>query len=149
MPAGKIFQHLYEGSVECLADIRHLVGQAVKELGADEKDIFACQLAADEAASNVFEHAYAKQGGRLEVKVWREGDDGVISVHDWGAPFDPTKVPEPDLNISIEQRPAGGLGLFLIHQFMDQVSFEFDATEGNMITMRRRLGRKDRPKGAA
>ncbi len=130
----------FEGNTEQLKHIRAFVAARVGELGGSADDVFACQLAADEAASNVFEHAYGDQGGVVQVNVSRESEDLVISVVDWGVPFDPTGVPAPDLTSGLQERPVGGLGIYLIRELMNRVTFHFDPVAGNSITMRRRLG---------
>ncbi len=132
----------FEGKTEQLKAIRLFVTERVVELGGDKNDVFACELATDEAASNILEHAYADRGGIIQVRVSREEDDLVISLLDWGAPFDPLLVPEPDLNCRLEDRPVGGLGIYLIRKLMSHVSFQGDPVAGNSITMRRRLGQE-------
>jgi len=34
-------------------------------------------------------------------------------------------VPEPNLEADLEEREVGGLGLYFIHQLMDEVKFDF------------------------
>lgn len=125
-----------------MATIRSFVRHGVAKLGGSEDDGFAFELATDEAAANIFEHAYAGRGGEIAVTVSREGDSLVVCIRDWGRPFDPERVPPPDLDAPLEERQVGGLGLFLIRKFTDGVSFAFDPVRGNTITMRRRLIRK-------
>jgi serine/threonine-protein kinase RsbW len=139
MPTSDAYRRAFEGGLEQLSAIRAFVGQAATELGAGEDDVFACQLAADEAAANAFEHAYAGQGGRVEVSLWRQGDAVLVCVRNWGTPFDPDAIPQPDLDLPLAEREAGGLGIYLMRQVMDEVVFRFDAEEGNSITMRRRI----------
>ncbi len=133
------YQRTFEGQVEQLGAIREFIEESVISLGAREEDAFAFQLAADEAATNAFKHAYAGSHGRLEVVVWREADRIALRLRNWGAPFDPEAIPIPDISRPLEERPAGGLGIFLMHKFMDEVLFNFDPQEGNTVTMQRRL----------
>jgi len=95
----------------------------------------------DEAASNAFEHAYGERGGTVQIKVWREGSEIVLSLLHWGTAFEPEKIPEPNLADKLEERPIGGLGLYLMRKMMDDVAFHFDPVAGNTITMRLKLGR--------
>jgi serine/threonine-protein kinase RsbW len=133
-------QKKFIGGIEQLAAIRIFVAQAAKDLGADEDEMFACELSIDEAASNAYEHAYDTRGGAVQIELWREGDEIVLSLLNWGTAFEPGKVPEPNLSNKLEERTIGGLGLFLIRQMMDDVSFHFDPSDGNQIVMRRTLG---------
>ena len=134
-----VYQRTFEGQVEQLRAIREFVEDSVIGLGANEEDAFACQLAADEAATNAFKHAYAGSPGRLEIVVWREADRIALRLRNWGASFDPDAIPVPDITRPLYERPAGGLGIFLMRKFMDEVHFNFDPREGNTVTMQRRL----------
>jgi serine/threonine-protein kinase RsbW len=64
-----------------------------------------------------------------------------IQIIDCGERFNPLEVPEPDLNASLEERDAGGLGLFFMRKLMDEVRFSFDQavnaedTGCNVLTM--------------
>lgn len=140
MPDEANYRRSFHGGVEHLTAIAEFTREAVSKLGAEEHDRLACELAVDEAATNAFKHGYLGNPGRVDITIWREGDTIVMEVRNWGRPFDPVSVPEPDLSVPIEERPLGGLGLFLIRRMMSDVSFTFNPEAGNTITMRRRIG---------
>jgi serine/threonine-protein kinase RsbW len=126
------------GGLEHLSTIREFVTQTSRDLSIDEQDISDLCLAVDEICANVFIHGYGRQEGRIEVTV-EPTDDGIRArVRDWGRAFDPRLVPVPDVQCCLEERPLGGLGLFLVHQVMDEVHFEFDGKQGNVVTMLKR-----------
>lgn len=127
-----------------LAPVRQFVGQVGKDLGLDKKTIYDLQLALDEACANTIEHGYGGQGGQIEVTIEATETSIRITLRDWGAAFDPGAVPAPDVTSPLEQRPLGGLGLFIMHQLMDDVQFEFDAETGNTLTMLKRLSEEDK-----
>jgi serine/threonine-protein kinase RsbW len=105
--------------------------------GVDEQSAFQIRLAVDEAVANVIQHAYENSGGRIEVSCWIEGGDFYVQVRDWGRPFAPEAVPQPDLSASLTQRHVGGLGLHFMRKLMDEVRFSF-SDEGNDLTMVKR-----------
>ena len=126
-----------------LATIRNFVASVGRDLGLGQEVIYDLQLAVDEACANVIKHAYGGQGGRLKVTVEPVGDTIQVIIRDWGCAFDPQAVPIPDVSAPLEDRPLGGLGLFLMRQMMDRVDFEFDQDQGNTLTMtKKRQGRK-------
>lgn len=137
-------QRAFEGSLEQLAPLREFIEQAVHDCGGTPDDAFACELAADEAAANVFRHAFERQSGRIEVSAECEPTALTIRLGYHGKAFDPSQVPEPDLAAPPEERPDGGLGLYFMRQVMDRVVFEFDAQNGNTLTMRRLLNLPER-----
>jgi serine/threonine-protein kinase RsbW len=77
--------------------------------------------------------------GDLEVSCHVEDGTLVIQVRDWGRSFDPAGIALPDVTAPLEERDLGGLGMFLIYQFMDEVAYTFDPERGNELTMRKRL----------
>jgi serine/threonine-protein kinase RsbW len=134
----------FDGSVEQLAAIREFVGETVHALGGSPDDAFACELATDEAAANIFNHAFESKKGRVRLSLRRAENKLTVEVHYHGRSFDPSRIPEPALDVPLEDRPVGGLGLYFMRQLMDEVLFEFDEVNGNVLTMRRILNIAER-----
>ena len=62
----------------------------------------------------------------------------ILVLTDTGKEFDPTMVPETDITLSADERPIGGLGIFLIRQIMNEVKYE--RIDGkNVLTLEKRL----------
>jgi serine/threonine-protein kinase RsbW len=137
-------ERVFEGSVEQLSSMREFVGETVHALGGSPDDAFACELATDEAAANIFNHAFEDKHGRVRLRIHRPESKLTIEVHYHGRSFDPSRVPKPNLDIPLEDREAGGLGLYFMRQLMDEVVFEFDEVKGNVLTMRRILNIPER-----
>ncbi len=127
------------GSLEQLARLREFINLTAPQFGCDEQDTFAFELACDEAAANIFDHAFENKTGQVQVEFWRQDDTVCVCFLYHGRCFDPSQVPEPDLAAPLEKRPVGGLGLFFMRQLMSDVNFEFDAVNGNKLTMHRLL----------
>lgn len=125
--------------VHSLEQIRSYVTRACQALGLNSDDVWAVQLATDEACSNVLVHAYAGQPGVLEVRVEGEPEGIRITIRDWGDPFDPEAVPEPDLTLPLEKRKVGGLGVYMMRKLMDEITYDFDAEQGNTLVMLRTI----------
>jgi serine/threonine-protein kinase RsbW len=126
---------------EFLDEIREFVADVAREGGFTEKEIYSLQLAADEAASNIIEHAYAGiSNADLDVSCDMYGDTLTITMHDNGRPFDPSKVKKPDLKADLSDRQIGGLGVYLMRKLMDEVSYKSNSKTGNLLTMTKRRG---------
>jgi len=129
----------FPGRFDSLAAIGEYVTRAAEAAGLDARSVEGVELAVDEACSNIIEHAYGGEGrGHIEVTCRIDGDGLTVVLRDYGQPFDPDRVPEPDLQAPLEERDAGGLGLHFMRQLMDQVRFEFTAGAGNVLTMVKR-----------
>ena len=100
-----------------------------------ERDLYELELAVDEACTNVIEHSYQGVGGKLEIEIQPLNSGVQVVIRDWGKPFDPESIPAPDVMAPLEERPMGGVGLFLMRKVMNQVHFAFDPQRGNTLTM--------------
>jgi anti-anti-sigma factor len=122
--------------IDALAEISAFITTAADTAGLDERATWQLQLAVDEAATNVIQHAYDPDEPGDITLSWRcENDRFIVTLRDYGRQFDPQQVPPPDVSSSLEDRQVGGLGLYLITRLMDEVRFEFHPQSGNLLTM--------------
>ena len=129
----------FAAKFENLDEIREFVGTIARDGGFGDKDVYNIQLATDEAASNIIEHAYEKiKDGVLELSCGVK--DGLITIVliDHGESFDPSEIPLPDLKADLSDRKIGGLGIFLMRKLMDDVHYEVKSNNSNVLTMTKR-----------
>jgi anti-sigma regulatory factor (Ser/Thr protein kinase) len=84
------------------------------------------ELALEEVFMNVVMHG-SEPGRTPWVEVALDGgtaESVAMTVEDDGPRFDPLSLPPPDLSAGLDQRPVGGLGVFLVRQMMDTVSYQ-------------------------
>lgn len=126
----------FPGNFKSLEPISDYVIHKAQQLGFSPEEIYAIQTAVDEACSNIIDHAYEGENkGEIQIKVI-EIDNGLkITLHDFGKPFDPGEIDEPDLISPLEMRKERGLGIFFIRQLMDKVIFKFTPSNGNKLTL--------------
>lgn len=129
------------GRFDRLETIAKFVEQAGQDAGLDEVAICRCQLAVDEAVTNIIEHGYEGEGrGDIDLRCDCEPGQGqlVITIHDQAKPFDPADVPAPTLNASLEDMQIGGLGLYFMRQVMDAVEFSYEDGGNKLVLMKKR-----------
>ena len=132
-------QRIFPAQFESLSAIDRFVADAAGRAGFDRCTVYQIQLAVDEACSNIIEHAYGGESGEvIECSVIVATSAMTIALRDYGDPFDPRSVPEPNVEASLENRTSGGLGLYFMRHIMDDVHFEFDPKAGNLLTMVKR-----------
>jgi len=84
-------------------------------------------LMLDELLTNVAMHAYLGQGGPVSVQVDFLPPDGVQAViRDLAPAFDPTGRIAPDLDLALEDREIGGLGLHFVRRLANRFSYRRD-----------------------
>lgn len=129
----------FSAKFEYLDEIREFVGDIARAGGFGDKDVYNIQLAADEAASNIIEHAYeGVSNGVLELSCEVRNNVITIIMVDHGESFDPSAIPLPDLKADLADRKIGGLGIFLMRKLMDEVLYETKSNRSNVLTMTKR-----------
>lgn len=101
---------------------------------------YAVNLSVDELLTNTISYGYEDSGEhRIDLMIRLDGDVLAVQISDDGIEFAPDSADDPDTNASIEDRPIGGLGIFLTRQMMD--SFEYRRDEGlNIVTLTKKTG---------
>jgi serine/threonine-protein kinase RsbW len=96
------------------------------------------ELALEEIFMNVVMHGSPGAGTQVEVSVILCDGGLTLMVENDGPAFDPLLLPAPDVAASLEERKVGGLGVFLVRQMMDTVSYQRVAAH-NQLRMTKRL----------
>lgn len=116
--------------VEAVAELAHL----------DVGLTMSLNLALEEAVSNVIMYAYPKgSDGLVDVEAIVRKDSLEFIISDTGAAFDPTAAPEADITLDVEDRPIGGLGIFLVRNIMDEVKYTRSDDGKNILSMTKKL----------
>lgn len=110
------------------------------DIPADSSIQFKIRLSIEETVENVVNYAYQDGVGWMEVSTDLD-DKGLqltITLKDAGTPFNPLEREDPDLTLPAEERPIGGLGIFLCKQFMDKVSYSYE-NGCNVLTLQKSI----------
>jgi serine/threonine-protein kinase RsbW len=126
-------------SLNNLEKICNYVTDCAKEAGLNETEVYAVQLAVDEASTNIIEHGYGQEcPNRIDITCDIQEDGLKVVIYDDAEAFNPESVPEPEINVSLEEIKPRGLGIFLMHQMMDEVHYQSSPDKGNTLTMIKR-----------
>ena len=134
------FAHIFhkEATMPNLALFREFVQEACELMQVEQHLIQDLKLAVDEVCSNLIQYAYSGQkGGKITLRIMDRDPLIEIRVEDTGNPFDPEWTGPPNLSANIEERKIGGLGLFLVKETMDEVSYE-SHDQFNVLILRKR-----------
>jgi anti-sigma regulatory factor (Ser/Thr protein kinase) len=125
-------------NVHYLVVIRAFVEAAARVVGANAGLVDHTVQAVDESASNIILHGYRSGPGLIEVEVKLVGDDLTVVVSDMAPVFDPTSLREPDVTLPLDERPIGGLGVFLARKLVDEIHHRERPGGGNELTLIKR-----------
>ena len=110
----------------------------VEGLNIPEALNMTINLALEEAVTNVMLYAYPNANGSVIIDAEKTDGKIVFTISDTGIPFDPTKQKEADITLSAEERSIGGLGIHLVRQIMDSISYERKDNK-NILTLEKKL----------
>jgi serine/threonine-protein kinase RsbW len=130
----------------CVGPLGQKVRAACVGLGLTEREAGEVELSVVEAVNNAIEHAYQLAEDRLiEVALGRSDARLHIEVRDNGRQMMPETlagVCVPAVNPADRASlPEGGMGLFILTELMDAVSYASHSGK-NVLTMERRIDRE-------
>ena len=122
-----------------ISKLAQFVDEVGEEFSLAPDVVFNLNLVLEEAVVNVINYAYPKEEHQsIYLSATLHEGSIVFVLTDTGKEFDPTAAPEADITLSAEDRPIGGLGIFLIRQIMNEVKYQ--RIEGkNVLTMGKKL----------
>lgn len=109
------------------------------QLNLDAETTMNINLALEEMVSNVILYAYPQKMSEI-INVMASSDDKVLvfTITDKGEEFDPTKVEEADITLGAEDREIGGLGIFIVKNIMNEVTYQ--RLDGkNVLTLKKNI----------
>lgn len=102
------------------------------------KTVMKILLCVEELFANVVNYAYTTGTGNCTIEMQSKMDgtdcEVCISIRDNGTPFDPFAKEDPDITLSADEREIGGLGIYMVKNIMDTVSYEYKQQQ-NVVTM--------------
>jgi len=122
-------------TVENLARMRSFVDEAATRMGAGSDCIANMVLAMDEAATNIILHGYCNEPGCIEIEVAYKDDTLMVTLRDQAPLFDPRLVPEPCIDLPLDKRPLGGLGVYIMRHLTDELRYRVTADGKNELTL--------------
>lgn len=124
------------GLIEKVRVACDFVVEAAQRAGLDERAVYHCQLAVDEACTNIVEHGYGRNGRDNVIDIICRSEDNrfVITVLDDSTAFDPFDRADSDPATVLDDRGEGGWGIYFIKKVMDEVAYQRQGGR-NRLTM--------------
>ena len=137
---------MMEKSIEIVSTLDEMpkvisfIEEELENLGASMKVQTQIDVAMDELLCNVIKYAYYPNTGNINVILKHDdGENAVyITIIDSGIEFNPLNTKEPDITLSANDRPIGGLGIFIVKKTMDDVSYKYE-NGCNILTIKKKL----------
>lgn len=138
-------RHLsFKARLENISAACDFVAQAAEAAGLDERGVYHCQLAVDEACTNIIQHGFTEgsdnRHGQINLSTGVANDNSfVIVISDNSPAFNPLTYQEPDPGRNLDEREGGGWGIYFIKKLMDFVDYRY-ADNKNHLTLHKYIG---------
>lgn len=130
---------LLQNDVRQIPQLAVFVETIAQESNLDQALAMTLNLALEEAVTNVIMYAYPKGSqGLVDLEAIVRKDSLVFILSDSGKPFDPTAAPKADISLDVEERPIGGLGIYMVMNIMDSVAYRRE-NDRNILTMTKKI----------
>ena len=129
-----------EATTDNIDTVIEFVDAQLEEYGCGMKEQMQIDVAIDELFSNIAHYAYHPETGyaTVRVEVLQEPLAVEITFIDNGKQYDPLAKEDPDINLTLDEREIGGLGIFIVKKSMDAINYEYKDGK-NILTIKKNL----------
>ena len=113
----------------------------VENLERDEcgmKAQMQIEVAVEELFVNIASYAYPPGSGSVTIEYSCENGVAEITLTDSGTPYDPLAKEDPDITLTVQERPIGGLGILMVKKTMDDMSYRSE-NGCNILTIKKQI----------
>ncbi|MCQ2738809.1 MAG: SpoIIE family protein phosphatase [bacterium] len=129
---GKVF--VSQAKVENYSNFVEWLQNTCKELNVAQSVLMKLELISEELFLNVANYAYPDGFGNLEIYFGKQSNHIILKFVDSGIPYNPLEKDPPDITLDANSRPIGGLGIYMVQQTADDISYQRE-NDKNILTV--------------
>ena len=111
------------------------LGQICSDWNISEELTNKIDMCGEEIYANIAFYAYEQSQGDIKVSIQKKENDIYLTFEDTGKPYNPLEKPDPDITLPPEQRPSGGLGIFMVKEMADDIQYEYK-NQSNILKLK-------------
>ncbi len=126
-----------QAKMENLNSVISMIEGELEANGCPLEEQTQISIACEEIFVNIASYGYTPGEGDAVVSIDITGNSPkkcVIVFDDGGNQFNPLEKPDPDVTLEAVERPIGGLGIYMVKNTMDDVSYEY-INDHNILTI--------------
>lgn len=126
-------------NIDSLALLTEALEIFAEQEGWNDATVMQINLVLEELLVNVIDNGYADgRYGTIDIQIHSDAQTITICMSDDGDAFDPFVMADPDLSLAVEDRPIGGLGIYLVRSYMDGYAYCY-SQQHNQVTLTKHL----------
>ena len=118
---------IIEAVVENLEVVNSFIHKFIEQFHCSKRSIMQLDLVVEEIFVNIANYAYAPNTGlaKIQLNIKTEPLSISLTFFDNGIPYNPLDKEDPNINLSLEDRQIGGLGIYLTKNLVDDISYHY------------------------
>ncbi|MDO4199232.1 MAG: ATP-binding protein [Clostridia bacterium] len=107
--------------------IYEFINKYFTENNLPKKMIFGILVSSEEIFSNIIRHSRSKIHDEIIISVENNHSAKMVSLvfKYGGVEFNPIDADSPDVSVPLDKREIGGLGLVIVKNFIDDISYTY------------------------
>lgn len=128
----------FNASIDELDNVLKFINDEIKDI-KDSKLLTKFNLVVEEIFVNIVSYAYPDNdtNNNVTISINDNDDKTIITFIDSGKHFNPLIKDDPNISLNVDERPIGGLGIYLVKKMMDNVEYEYKDNK-NILTIEKR-----------
>jgi len=129
-----------EAQVKNLEKVNDFIHGILSDVQCPNRAIMQIDLIIEEIFVNVASYAYPESTGLviIQSEVKKNPLSITLKFIDTGIKYNPLANEDPDLTLSAEERQIGGLGIYLVKNMVDEISYDYSDGQ-NILTLTKTL----------
>lgn len=117
----------FSATTDNLEAVNHAVFKLAQSTGWDAGIQMQIELVLEELITNIINYGYPdREQGHIELFMEGSPEELKIRLEDDGKPYNPLETEEPDFNLSLEEKPIGGLGVYFVRHIMNTMDYRWE-----------------------
>lgn len=139
MQPSETLRYRVSGDQNAVGVVLDSIDEVMRRRGLPPKTAYQVRLVLDEILTNIIEYGFVDiPFADVDLSLRFDGTELRVRVMDRAKPFDPTACRHAVTSGKALDRPIGGLGLFLVRNFVDELHYRREA-DSNVLTFRKTL----------
>jgi sigma-B regulation protein RsbU (phosphoserine phosphatase) len=131
-----------EAGMDYLGELCDFVEACTAQGSLDHEDALAFRLATEEVCKNIIQHGFeGRTPGYISLLFEKDAQVARLIIRDDGKYFHPDQAQAPDLEADWKERRTGGLGVHLVREQMDEISYEEMDAGGNKLSLEKKINK--------
>ena len=129
-----------EAKVENLDIVNDFINKSIGAVECSKKAIMQLGVVVEEIFVNIASYAYKDEVGIATVQVEVKDNPPAIDLTfiDSGVEYNPLANEDPDLDVAVEERQIGGLGIYLVKNMVEEISYKYEGGK-NILSLTKNL----------